>query len=32
MASTMKNLIAPLGFTVMTAWVVMLFVLASHTP
>ncbi|MCW2137431.1 hypothetical protein BXY51_001972 [Actinoplanes cyaneus] len=29
----MKNLIAPLGFTVMTAWVVLLFVLASHnTP
>ncbi|WP_155123458.1 MULTISPECIES: hypothetical protein [unclassified Actinoplanes] len=27
---TMKNLIAPLGFTVMTAWVVLLFVLTSH--
>jgi hypothetical protein len=29
----MKNLIAPLGFTLLSAWVVMLFVLASHgTP
>ncbi|GAA4600270.1 hypothetical protein GCM10023107_52180 [Actinoplanes octamycinicus] len=31
--STMKNLIAPLGLTVLSAWVVLLFVLASHnTP
>ncbi|GIE85077.1 hypothetical protein SAMN06264365_102352 [Actinoplanes regularis] len=28
--STMKNLIAPLGFTVLSAWVVLLFVLTSH--
>ncbi|GAA2668788.1 hypothetical protein Apa02nite_047550 [Actinoplanes palleronii] len=29
----MKNLIAPLGLTVLSAWVVLLFVLASHnTP
>jgi hypothetical protein len=26
----MKNLIAPLGFTVLSAWVVLLFVLAAH--
>ncbi|SDT61550.1 hypothetical protein SAMN04489716_4882 [Actinoplanes derwentensis] len=28
----MKNFVAPLGFTLLSAWVVVLFVLAHNTP
>jgi len=28
----MKKLVAPLGFTLLSAWVVVLFVLAHNTP
>jgi hypothetical protein len=30
--SPMKNFVAPLGFTLLSVWVVMLFVLAHSTP
>jgi hypothetical protein len=30
--STMRNFVAPLGFTLLSAWVVVLFVLAHNTP
>ncbi|WP_268871672.1 hypothetical protein [Actinoplanes utahensis] len=30
--SIVKKLVAPLGFTLLSAWVVVLFVLAHNTP
>jgi hypothetical protein len=30
--SIMKNLVAPIGFTLLSAWVLVLFVLAHNTP